>query len=67
MPVHMRGIPSRMDAIMEIARRHNLLVIPGVGHFSSCLAQLRRSGLEEVLTRFIAEQRPSTTSWSRCG
>src|SRR5207248_10556058 len=27
MPVHMRGIPSQMDEIMEIARRHNLLVI----------------------------------------
>jgi 8-amino-3,8-dideoxy-alpha-D-manno-octulosonate transaminase len=27
MPVHMRGIPCDMDAIMAIAERHNLLVI----------------------------------------
>ncbi|MCC6581298.1 MAG: DegT/DnrJ/EryC1/StrS family aminotransferase [Phycisphaeraceae bacterium] len=27
MPVHMLGLPSNMDAIMEIARKHNLLVI----------------------------------------
>jgi dTDP-4-amino-4,6-dideoxygalactose transaminase len=27
MAVHMRGIPSRMDALMEIAREHRLLVI----------------------------------------
>jgi len=27
MPVHMRGIPCRMDKIMRIARKHNLLVI----------------------------------------
>jgi imidazole glycerol-phosphate synthase subunit HisH len=33
-------------------------VIPGVGHFSSCLASMRRSGLEGVISRFIAEQRP---------
>jgi dTDP-4-amino-4,6-dideoxygalactose transaminase len=27
MPVHMRGVPCQMDAIMDIARRHNLRVI----------------------------------------
>ncbi len=27
MPVHMRGIPCDMDRILDIARRHNLLVI----------------------------------------
>jgi dTDP-4-amino-4,6-dideoxygalactose transaminase len=26
-PVHMRGAPARMDAIMEVARRHNLKVV----------------------------------------
>ncbi|MBO9605489.1 MAG: DegT/DnrJ/EryC1/StrS family aminotransferase [Paenibacillaceae bacterium] len=29
-PVHMRGVPCRMDAIMEVARRHGLLVIEDV-------------------------------------
>ena len=27
MPVHMRGAPSRMDALMDVARRHGLKVI----------------------------------------
>jgi 8-amino-3,8-dideoxy-alpha-D-manno-octulosonate transaminase len=27
MPVHMRGIPSQMGALLDIARKHNLLVI----------------------------------------
>jgi dTDP-4-amino-4,6-dideoxygalactose transaminase len=27
MPVHLYGMPARMDAIMEIANRHNLIVI----------------------------------------
>lgn len=27
MPVHMRGVPCRMNEILEIARKHNLLVI----------------------------------------
>ena len=40
------------------AARADLLVVPGVGHFSACLASLRRSGLEEVVQRFIADQRP---------
>lgn len=29
-PVHMRGVPSQMDEIMAIARRHDLLVIEDV-------------------------------------
>ncbi len=34
------------------------LVVPGVGHFSSCAAALRASGLTALLERWIAEQRP---------
>lgn len=30
MPVHMRGVPSQMDEIMDVAKRHNLLVIEDV-------------------------------------
>ena len=29
-PVHMRGMPAKMDRIMEIARRHNLKVVEDV-------------------------------------
>ncbi len=34
------------------------LVVPGVGHFSSCAAALRASGLTALLERWIAQQRP---------
>ncbi len=34
------------------------LVVPGVGHFASCLARLRSSGLEPLLRRWIADERP---------
>jgi 8-amino-3,8-dideoxy-alpha-D-manno-octulosonate transaminase len=44
MPVHMRGIPSRMDAIMEIARRHNLLVIEDVAQADGASFRGRRLG-----------------------
>ncbi len=40
------------------AARADLLVVPGVGHFSSCLAQLRRSGLVGVIEEAIAARRP---------
>lgn len=30
MPVHMRGVPARMDEIMSVARKHNLIVIEDV-------------------------------------
>ncbi len=36
----------------------DVLVIPGVGNFDSCMTQLRRSGLEDVIRAAIAEQRP---------
>ncbi|MBC7236456.1 MAG: DegT/DnrJ/EryC1/StrS family aminotransferase, partial [Chloroflexi bacterium] len=29
-PVHMRGVPCRMDEIMDVARRHNLIVVEDV-------------------------------------
>ncbi len=41
-----------------VADGADVLVVPGVGHFSSCLAQLRRSGLEGLLTAWIEAARP---------
>ncbi len=40
------------------ARAADVLVIPGVGNFDSCMAQLRRSGLEEVIRDAIIAERP---------
>ena len=36
----------------------DVLVIPGVGHFSACLRSMRRSGVEEVVTAAIEAGRP---------
>lgn len=52
------GAEAVVTADAEVAGRADLLVIPGVGHFSSCLASLRRSGLQDVVSAFIAAQRP---------
>jgi imidazole glycerol-phosphate synthase subunit HisH len=52
------GADAVVTSDPAVADRADLLVIPGVGHFSSCMASMRRSGLEEVISRFIAEQRP---------
>jgi imidazole glycerol-phosphate synthase subunit HisH len=52
------GATAVVTSDPSVASAADVLVIPGVGHFSSCLASLRRSGLEEVVSRFIAESRP---------
>ena len=44
MPVHMRGGPSRMDAIMEVARKHNLKVIEDTAQADGASYKGRRSG-----------------------
>jgi imidazole glycerol-phosphate synthase subunit HisH len=52
------GADAVVTSDATTAERADLLVIPGVGHFSSCLAQLRSSGLEGVVSEFITAGRP---------
>jgi imidazole glycerol-phosphate synthase subunit HisH len=52
------GADAVVTSDAAAAERADLLVIPGVGHFSSCLAQLRSSGLEGVVSEFITAGRP---------
>jgi imidazole glycerol-phosphate synthase subunit HisH len=52
------GADAVITADPAVATAADLLVIPGVGHFGSCLAALRRSGLETVVTEAIAAARP---------
>ena len=52
------GADARITRDPGEARRADLLVVPGVGHFSACLAQLRRSGLVDVLHEAIDAGRP---------
>lgn len=44
MPVHMRGTPCRMDALMEVARRRNLLVIEDSAQADGASYRGRRLG-----------------------
>jgi dTDP-4-amino-4,6-dideoxygalactose transaminase len=43
-PVHLGGLPANMDAIMEIARRHNLSVIEDAAHAHGAEYKGRRIG-----------------------
>jgi dTDP-4-amino-4,6-dideoxygalactose transaminase len=44
MPVHMAGQPADMDAIMAIARKHNLVVIEDAAHAHGALYRERPAG-----------------------
>jgi len=52
------GAEARIVRSAAEARSADVLVIPGVGNFDSCMAQLRASGLEEVIRDAIAAQHP---------
>ncbi|MFP4149466.1 MAG: imidazole glycerol phosphate synthase subunit HisH [Nitriliruptoraceae bacterium] len=52
------GGAARIVRDAEEVGAEDVLVIPGVGNFDSCITQLRRSGLEEVIRQAIVEQRP---------
>ncbi len=43
-PVHFAGLPADMDAIMAIARRHNLIVIEDAAHAHGAEYKGRRAG-----------------------
>ena len=44
LPVHMRGLPCRMDAILEVARRHNLKVVEDCAQADGASYQGKRVG-----------------------
>jgi imidazole glycerol phosphate synthase glutamine amidotransferase subunit len=52
------GGAARIVRSAEEVTDEDVLVIPGVGNFDSCITELRRSGLEEVIRSAIADQRP---------
>ncbi|HEX9767213.1 MAG TPA: imidazole glycerol phosphate synthase subunit HisH [Nitriliruptorales bacterium] len=41
-----------------VASESDALVIPGVGHFSTCIVNLRRAGLEQLVRDWIVADRP---------
>lgn len=52
------GAEARVVRTAADARQADVLVIPGVGNFDSCMAHLRASGLEDVIREAIAAERP---------
>lgn len=52
------GADAFITASAEEAAGADALLVPGVGHFSTCLANLRAARLEDLLRSWIAEDRP---------
>lgn len=52
------GADARVVRSAAEVAEQDVLVIPGVGNFDSCITELRRSGLEDVIRAAIAAQRP---------
>ena len=52
------GADAFITSSAEDAAGADALVVPGVGHFSTCLANLRSAGLEDLLRSWIADDRP---------
>lgn len=51
------GAHAAITDDVEVADRADVVVVPGVGHFATCLAHLRRSGMVALLEDRIARGR----------
>ncbi len=52
------GADAFITGDADVAAGADALVVPGVGHFDSCLSYLREAGLEQLLRTWIDGQRP---------
>lgn len=52
------GAEAFITSDPAIAEESDALVIPGVGHFSTCIANLRGAGLERLVRDWITAERP---------
>lgn len=52
------GAEAVVTASAEDAAEADGLVVPGVGHFGQCVRRFRSAGLERLVRRWVAEQRP---------
>jgi imidazole glycerol phosphate synthase glutamine amidotransferase subunit len=52
------GADAFVTADAEEAQRADALVVPGVGHFGQCVRQFTAAGLEPLVRRWVAEDRP---------
>lgn len=61
-PVHMRGIPARMDEIMAVAKKHNLLVVEDVAQSNGAKYKGRYLGTFGAMGCFSFQQYKIITS-----
>lgn len=52
------GATAFITSDPALAGDSDALVIPGVGHFSTCIANLRRAGLEQLVVDWVTADRP---------
>jgi glutamine amidotransferase len=52
------GADAFVTSSADAARDVDALVVPGVGHFATCLTNLRAAGLEALVRDWIAADRP---------
>jgi glutamine amidotransferase len=52
------GADAQVTADPDVALGAAALVVPGVGHFGACIRGLTRTGLNAVVTTFVASGRP---------
>ncbi|MBW3576441.1 MAG: imidazole glycerol phosphate synthase subunit HisH [Actinobacteria bacterium] len=52
------GAEVTVTADPLVAERADALVVPGVGHFGTCLANLKRGGLADLVRRWVRDGRP---------
>jgi glutamine amidotransferase len=52
------GADAFVTASADEAAQADALVVPGVGHFGQCVRQFTATGLEPLVRRWVAEDRP---------
>jgi 8-amino-3,8-dideoxy-alpha-D-manno-octulosonate transaminase len=62
LPVHMRGMPAKMDRVMEAARRHNLKVVEDVAQANGGSFQGRKLGAFGDVGAFSLQYHKTITS-----
>ncbi|MEA4888647.1 MAG: DegT/DnrJ/EryC1/StrS family aminotransferase [Clostridiaceae bacterium] len=66
-PVHIGGYPADMDSLMELARRHHLLVLEDAAHAFGALYKGRKIGTIADFTSFSFHEVKNITSFGEGG
>jgi len=64
-PVHIAGQPANMDALMEIAKKHKLIVIEDAAHAHAALFRDRPVGSIGHMGSFSFQSSKNSHEWRR--